>query len=58
MASIGGLLFIAYIVGNSIFSLYANFLLENQLMTRLYKNQDLKEAEDDTMDKDLGGDIE
>ena len=29
MASIGGLLFIGWLVGSCVFSLYANFLLEN-----------------------------
>jgi len=38
MANIGGLLFIGYICGMAIFSLYSNFHLENQLISKVYKN--------------------
>ena len=38
MSSIGGLLFIAYIVGYAVFSFYANFHLENHITSRVYKN--------------------
>lgn len=38
ISSIGGLLFVASIIGGAIFSLYAKFHLENYLMSKLYKN--------------------
>lgn len=38
MASIGGLIFLFYLLGKAVFTLYANFLLENDLTSRLYKN--------------------
>ena len=38
MASIGGLLFIGYICGSAVFSLYSSFHLENHLTSTVYKN--------------------
>jgi len=38
IASVGGLLFIGYIFGRSVFSHLANFYMENELTSKLYKN--------------------
>ena len=47
MSSIGGLLFVAYIVGSAVFTLYANFHLENHITSRVYKNMGQLAEEDD-----------
>ena len=38
VASVGGVLFIFYIIGNMIFPVCARFYLENSMMSQLYKD--------------------
>ena len=47
LSAIGGLLFVGYIIGQLTFPVCAKFYLENQLMSQLYRTDDLEESKID-----------